>query len=359
MTPPGAGDWHSVRGRFFRRVSALLLALLFFASCGCVALFMVLNRMMGPPGAESHPARWLALPIVLIGVILLGMTLAIRALRRAAIPLAEMMEATGRVAEGDYSVRVAIHGPREARALGRAFNSMVERLQNHEQQRRSLLADVTHELRTPLTVIQGHLEGMLDGIYPRDDAHLRPVLEETQQISHLIDDLRTLALAESGALKLEKEPADLVALIHETADSFQAQATQSGVKLLVDASPDLPLVELDAIRLRQVIANLIANALRYTQTGGQVRVRVHAASTASAKGSIELSVSDNGAGIPEQDLPYIFDRFYKSRDSGGMGLGLAIARNLVLAHGGTIQAESQVGQGTTIRFTLPFELAHA
>ncbi len=349
--PHRSPEWRSLRGSFFRRVGALLLLLLFFASLGCLALFAVLNRLLELSATENYPANWFVLPVLLIGVILLAIMRVLSALRRTAIPVAEMMEATGRVAEGDYSVRVAVHGPREARALGRAFNSMVERLQSHDRQRRSLLADVTHELRTPLTVMQGNLEGMLDGIYPRDDAHLRPVLEETQHLSRLIDDLRTLSLAESGALKLEKEPADLAVLLHEIAASFQAQAAQSGVTLVVAAAPDLPQVELDATRIRQVIANLVANALRYTPSGGQVRVS--AALAAQPGQGMEVAVSDNGVGIPAEDLPYIFDRFYKSRDSGGMGLGLAIARSLVLAHGGEMHVESVVGKGTTIRFTLP------
>jgi two-component system, OmpR family, sensor histidine kinase BaeS len=196
-------------------------------------------------------------------------------------------------------------------------------------------------------VVQGNLEGLIDGIYPRDDAHLQPILEETRVLSRLIDDLRTLALAESGALKLQIEPTDLAMLVSETVAFFQAQA--DGVELSADAEPGLVL-EIDPERIRQVLENLLANALRYTPRSGTIRVRCFAEG-AHAK----VSVSDTGAGIPPDELPHIFDRFYKSRDSRGTGLGLAIAKNLVVAHGGEISAQSALDKGTTIHFTLPLQ----
>jgi signal transduction histidine kinase len=333
-----------MRGRFFWRIGALLVILSLFACGGFAALFWLLGVIDAPhlmPNAE-RPFR--IIPFVFI---LAGLILAARALRRAASPVGDVMEAAGRVAEGDYAVRVAERGPREVRALAHAFNSMAARLQANDEQRRNLLADVTHELRTPLTVVQGNLEGLLDGIYPRDDAHLEPILEETRILSRLIDDLRTLALAESGALKLQKEPTDLAMLANETVASFHAQADAAGVELGSDVEPGLAL-EVDPARIRQVLENLIANALRYTPRGGAIRVQ---GSLQGARAAI--SVSDTGAGISPADLPHIFDRFYKSRDSRGTGLGLAIAKNLVMAHGGEISAHSAVGKGTTIDFTLP------
>jgi signal transduction histidine kinase len=260
-----------------------------------------------------------------------------------------MLEAAGRVADGDYNTRVDETGPREVRALSRAFNSMAARLQIHEEQRRNLLADVTHELRTPLTVIQGNLEGLLDGVYPRDDAHLTPILEETHVLSRLIDDLRTLALAESGALKLQKEPTDLATLTNETVASFRAQADAAGIELSTDAAANLPMLELDPARIRQVLENLIANALRYTPRGGMVRIRCFAEGTSR----VSIAVTDSGVGISKDDLPHIFERFYKSSDSRGTGLGLAIAKNLITAHGGEISAQSEPGAGTQIRLSLP------
>ena len=212
------------------------------------------------------------------------------------------------------------------------------------------LADVTHELRTPLTVIQGNLEGMLDGVYPPDPAHLTALLEETQLLARLVDDLRTLALAESGALLLKKEPVDLAVLIHETAAGFRPQADAAQVTLEVEGSGDPPLLNLDPERMRQVLHNLLANALRYTPPGGSIRLRYEI--LAQDRQAL-ITLQDSGSGIPPEDLPHIFDRFYKTRDSTGMGLGLPIARNLVEAHGGTITAQSLSGQGTRLQISLP------
>jgi signal transduction histidine kinase len=232
---------------------------------------------------------------------------------------------------------------------------MTERLQRDEIQRRNLLADVTHELRTPLTVIQGNLEGLLDGVYPRDDAHLGPILEDTRVLARLIDDLRTLALAESGTLQLRREPTDLSVLVGETVASFRNQAEAAGVELQVNLAEELPLLEIDPVRIREVLANLIANALHYTPAGGGVQV------TGQLNGDerrVRVSVGDTGTGIAPEDLPHIFDRFYKAGNSRGTGLGLAIAKNLIIAHGGDISAQSDgvPGHGTTIHFTLPLSL---
>jgi signal transduction histidine kinase len=240
-------------------------------------------------------------------------------------------------------------GPRDARALAAGFNRMAARLEATEAQRRRLLADVTHELRTPLTVMQGNLEGVLDGVYPADAEHLAPILEEMRVLSRLIDDLRTLALAESGALTLHREPVDLAVLAGETAAAFRAQAQQAGVRLEVDGGDDLPLLALDPVRLREVLANLVANALRYTPAGGEVRIGLRA----GAAGGATITVRDTGAGIAPEALPHVFDRFYKSDESRGTGLGLAIARNLAEAHGGRLTAASQPGQGTVMTLELP------
>lgn len=358
--PPGARRWRHTRGRIFWRVGLLLLLLFFLAVGGCTLFFWFIATSLGLfefPSSSPTSAFPLALPFFsrpwgILPVILLvvGFALAVRALGRAAVPLGDVMEAAGRVAGGDYGTRVEERGPREVRALAHAFNEMAVQLQKNDEQRRNLLADVTHELRTPLTVIQGNLEGLIDDVYPRDDAHLASILEETRVLSRLIDDLRTLALAEAGALKLQKEPTDLAGLANEAIASFRAQANAAGIQLYAKAPADLPLLEVDPARIREVLENLISNALRFTPGGGEIRVEVALDGDARR---VAVSVSDNGAGIPPQDLPHIFDRFFKSRDSRGTGLGLAIAKNLVGAHGGEIRAESEAGKGTTIRFTLP------
>jgi two-component system OmpR family sensor kinase/two-component system sensor histidine kinase BaeS len=288
--------------------------------------------------------------IFAITIVVGSLVFTAHAVRRATLPIGDLLEAAGRVAEGDYSARVDERGPREVRTLAHAFNSMAGRLQVADEQRRDLLADVTHELRTPLTVIQGNLEGLIDGVYPADEAHLKSILDETRVLSRLVDDLRTLALAESGALVLKKEPTDVAALVSEAVASFRAQADAAGVTLSADVGAETPTLEIDPARMREVLANLIANALHYTPRGGSIRVRGMMDGGANR---VILSVGDTGAGIAPEDLPRIFDRFYRARNSLGMGLGLAIARNLVAAHGGEIVAESEPGKGTTIRFWLP------
>jgi signal transduction histidine kinase len=202
-------------------------------------------------------------------------------------------------------------------------------------------------------VIQGNLEGLLDGIYPRDDAHLLPVLEETRLLARLVEDLRTLTLAEAGELQLRKEPVDLGLLVEETVASFQAEADAAGVTLAERTSPQPSTVFADPSRIRQVLENLLTNALRYTPRGGTIHVEC---APSEPGDRIVVSIRDTGQGIPPDELPYVFDRFYKSRDSKGSGLGLTIAKNLVAAHGGEIAAESEVGRGTTITVRLP---AHA
>jgi signal transduction histidine kinase len=234
------------------------------------------------------------------------------------------------------------------RRVVRVFGGMQSRLQANEVQRRHLMADIAHELRNPLAVLQGRLEGMLDGVYPRDEAQISAVLQETRMLSRLVDDLRTLAHTESGTLALQKEPTDPGVLVNEAAASFSAEAAERKVTLDVHAAPDLLLIEVDPLRIREVLTNLISNAMRHTPEGGRVSVDA----SANVK-SIVVSVSDTGSGIPAADLPKIFDRFYKGRASRGSGLGLTIARNLVDAHGGEIRADSVEGKGTTVTVMLP------
>jgi len=293
-------------------------------------------------------------PVAAVVVLALGLFLTLRGLRRVTAPVDDFMDAVARVADGDFAARVPEHGPRETRRLARAFNTMTERLQANEAQRRSLLADVTHELRTPLTVIQGNLEGLLDGVYPADPTHLTPILDETRVLARLIDDLRTLAQAESGTLALHREPTDLGVLLGETTAAYRAQAAAAGVALTLEVADDLPLASVDPLRLREVLTNLVANALRYTPAGGRVTLRGRV-DPAAAEPSVVLEVADTGAGIAPDRLPHIFDRFYKSPDSPGTGLGLAIAKNLVAAHGGDLTASSVPGAGTTMRIRLAVE----
>ncbi len=336
-----------VRVRFFRRFALVAAVLLWSALIGLVTVGWSVAGMVGltrGAGGGVAPVAFgagLAGAVVAIG--LLG-----RTLRRIGTPLGDIMDAAERVAGGDYSVRVREFGPPPVLALARAFNSMAARLQEHDRQRRDLMADVAHELRTPLTVMQGRLEGLLDGVYPLEPDQLAQVLDETHVLSRLVEDLRTLALSDAGALKLEKEAVDLAALAREVARTFEPEAAKRGVALAVDTA-DVPPVDLDLVRIRQVLGNLVSNALRHTPSGASIVVSVAAAPPAS----VRLEVSDSGAGMSPEDLRRAFDRFHKGPESRGSGLGLTIARSLVLAHGGAISASSEPGRGTTVTVTLP------
>jgi two-component system OmpR family sensor kinase/two-component system sensor histidine kinase BaeS len=338
-----------MRGRFFRRIGCLFFLFVFFLlGMGVLFVWLVL-QLLSLLQAPAQIYGWvipLSVLSFVLGLAFLGWVG--RRLRRLSMPVGDLLEASDRVASGDYSARVREAGPQEVRTLAHAFNSMAERLQTADEQRRSLLADVTHELRTPLTVIQGNLEGMLDGVYPADPRRLGSLLDETRLLSRRIDDLRTLAQVESQAFQLHKEPTDLGLLLNEIAAEFRGQAEVAGVRLQVEVAPELPQLELDAGRLRQGLSNLVANALRYSPVGGSVRL----VSRLEPEG-VTLEVQDDGPGIAAEDLPHVFERFYKGRDSVGMGLGLSIAKQIVAANGGEIAAISQPAGGTTMRIRLP------
>jgi two-component system sensor histidine kinase BaeS len=295
---------------------------------------------------ESGALALLVTAVLPFIVLVLLVLLVVRLIRRTGAPVGDLIEAAGRVEAGEIGTQVPERGPSEVRSLARAFNAMSSRLAANEGARRTLLADVSHELRTPLTVMQGTLEGVLDGVYPADEAHLRPVLDETRVLSRLIDDLRTLSLSEAGALRLHREPTDLVALLAEVVASHRAAADEAGVRVDLEVS-DLAPILVDAARIRQVMANLVANALRFTPSGGRVLV------AASDDGAVTIRVSDTGPGMEPEEVEHAFDRFYRSPGSSGSGLGLSIARNLVEAHGGRIGLESEPGEGTTLEVVLP------
>ncbi|MFZ1043937.1 MAG: HAMP domain-containing sensor histidine kinase [Anaerolineales bacterium] len=353
--PRSRHQWRQLRrgNPFLRRLGCVfamfnIFGLMFIA----VIVGLVLNSF-GIVHFSFDQFQWL-LPFggVFFAIVIAMLILSALNLRRMSVPLDDLLDASNKVAEGDYSARVDERGPQVVRSLARGFNSMASRLQVNDQQRRAMLADVSHELRTPLTIIQGNVEAILDGVYPADEARLKSILEETQILSRLVEDLRTLALAESGALQLKLESTDVAALVRETASAFQAQADAADVKMELSLS-DKPLsLEIDPERIRQVLTNLISNALRYSPRGSSIKIDV-TESTVSPERRVLVSVEDSGPGIASEDLPHVFDRFYKSRDSRGMGLGLSIARYIIEAHGGEIKAESAEGRGTKIWFSLP------
>jgi signal transduction histidine kinase len=339
------------RGPFRRGFGCLFGFIFVIVFFGLAASVLAVVATAGPLGDVARLMGLLVL--VLAAVAFAG---AGHRIRSSASSLDELIGAAERVEEGDYSARVAIpdRAPRPVRELVRGFNSMAGRLEASEQQRRTLLADVSHELRTPLAVVQGNVEAILDGVHDADREHLEAILDETRVLTRLVDDLRTITLSEAGRLTLHREPTDLDILVSDVASSFEPAAAAAGVTLSLDVPDDLPILEVDPVRIREVVTNLVANALRHTPGGGRVTVSGATTGGVAVRG-VEITVSDTGAGIDPALLPHVFDRFAKSADSRGSGLGLAIARGLVEAHGGTIAAESRPGEGATFRFSLPLD----
>ena len=289
-----------------------------------------------------------------LGATAIAIALGLVISRALATPLADLSRAARAFGRRDWSARANPTGTTETADVAQALNQMAESLQKAERNRRDMVADIAHELRTPVTVIQGNLRAMLDGVYPLEIAEVATLYDETLLLNRLIDDLRELALAEAGQLHMNARPSDAVALLHVAAERFSPIADAQGVRITVQATDGLAQVQADPDRLGQVLRILLVNALRYTPAGQSVTL----AAVSGPAGMLLLSVTDTGAGIAPEDLPYIFDRFYRgdksrARISGGTGLGLAIARSLVEAMGGQIGVDSTPGQGSRFWFTLP------
>jgi signal transduction histidine kinase len=277
------------------------------------------------------------------------------ALRRLTRPVAELTRAAERAGAGDLDVRVAVHGRDEIARLAGSFNRMTEALQDQEAGRRRMIADSAHELRTPVSLIQGTVEAMLDGVYPPDRSTLEGLHEETLRLSRLVEDLNELSLLESGTLALAIEDADLVEIARSEAGRFAARAAEHGVSIAVESAAGLPRAAVDRLRIGQVIANLLGNALRHTPRGGAIAVRLEAPDG----GRLRLAVEDSGPGIPEGERARVFERYYRvdgarAAAEGGRGLGLAIAAGIVKAHGGTMYAgRSAVLGGAMVAMEMP------
>lgn len=284
-----------------------------------------------------HP--FVLFPIVLVILIAIAASGGIRRMTR---PVGNLVDAARRIESGDYSATVPEWGSPDVRSVARAFNSMSARLKAIDEQRRSSLADVAHELRTPLAVIRGQAEAISDGVYPADAAHLGPILDATHTLERLVEDLRTLIQTDAGNLELHREPVDLGVLAHDAVESFRSQTELAGVSLSAEVKSEPVLLPLDPARMRQVIGNLLANAIHHTPPGGSVTVTV-----SSPPGQVALIVADTGGGIPPELAPHVFERFVKGPSSAGSGLGLAIARDIVAAHGGSLDFTSTPGQGST------------
>lgn len=352
-------DWDSARWRGWRHGSSwrggrgrrpfgclLIIPILLVAGLLTSAVW----ALAAIAGVVSAP------PIVVFGglvvtvIFLVAASTAFAAIRRMSAPIDDLSAAAERIERGDYSTRVEERGSYPMQGLVRAFNQMSGRLATLDQGRRSFLADVAHELRTPLSVIEGQLEAIEDGVYPADAEHLAPIREQIRTLEKLIEDMRTVALAEAGGLTLKLAPTDLADLITDQLAAFSAQAGATDVTLVSEIAPDLPRAMADEQRVRQVLANLLANALRHTPSGGRVTVSARAETD---RRSLTVDVADTGSGIAPELLPRAFDRFVKGEGSMGSGLGLAICRDVVEAHGGHITIVSEPGRGTTVKFSLP------
>jgi two-component system OmpR family sensor kinase/two-component system sensor histidine kinase BaeS len=359
----GRRRWRHRRRRprfLFFRFATLFGMMVLLVVAGMAGVALLLTNYFG--GREPTAfVVWLAGCGLSIALPLVAGFIAIRTFRGIATPLADVMAAADAVAEGDFSVRVEMEEYRrgEFAQLARSFNRMAGELERAEQQRRNLTADIAHELRTPLHIIQGNLEGVLDGVYEPSEEHINTTLDETRLLARLVEDLRTLSLAEAGQLPLVLEPVDIGELLADVQTSFSGQAEAAEIDLMLSVNGQSAgqlkgmRVSGDIGRLDQVMTNLVANAIRHTPAGGTITLSAEAVSD-----GVEIRVQDNGEGIDPADLPYIFDRFWRGdkarpHSDGAVGLGLAIARQFVRAHGGKIEVESQLGQGTTFTIQLP------
>ena len=273
-------------------------------------------------------------------------------------PLRDMAQAARRMETGDYSTRVHTPSRDEVGQLAEAFNTMSAELEGVERLRRDLVANVSHELKTPITAIRAHLENLLDGVEQPDPETLQVMLAQSERLGRLVDQLLDLSRLESGDVPLDRAPVLIAPLVSQVLSEIDVARTDRGVAVTSEVPEDLPPALADRERVHQVLFNLVDNAIRYTPSGGAVTVSAHRHS-----GSVEIEVHDSGVGIPAEHLPRLFERFYRvdtsrSREGdGGTGIGLAIARSVVEAHGGQIHAESDPGNGSTFTFELPVAAA--
>jgi two-component system OmpR family sensor kinase/two-component system sensor histidine kinase BaeS len=300
--------------------------------------------------SSVNHSTWLAGGIAALVALVLGSVLFFQIVS----PVQRLTSAAQKIAGGDLSQRIPTQSQDEIGTLAESFNQMADSLAKNEGLRRNLIADVAHELRTPLTIIQGNLEAMLDGILPASPQEIATLRDETAMLTRLVSDLRLLSLAEAGQLKLERVEVDTTELITRAVEPFRLQAQSSQIELILEIAPNLPTINVDADRIAQVIRNFLNNSIRHTDAGGRITLTCGG----DKSQSLLITVSDTGEGISADDLPFVFDRFYRadksrSRASGGSGIGLAIAKQLVEAHGGKVWAESQPGRGAIFGFTLP------
>jgi signal transduction histidine kinase len=271
-------------------------------------------------------------------------------------PIRELTKATHAVSEGDLSQQVPVRSKAELGELARAFNKMSSELSRSVNARKQMTADIAHELRTPLSLILGHAEAVHDGVLPPTRENFEIIRDEAARLEHLINDLRTLSLADAGELSIQRQTVEPQRLVQEVASLYQYQSQRKNITFSLDIAPHLPTIEVDPGRMTQVLTNVLDNALRHTPEGGNIVL-----SAKERNDQVELAIQDSGPGLKAEDLGRIFGRFYRAdpsrqREDGGSGLGLAIARSIVQAHGGQVWAESQSGNGLKVIITLPTRL---
>ncbi|MGW0640783.1 sensor histidine kinase [Streptomyces badius] len=332
------------------------------------------------PGFDLSPANTARIAGAAALVLALTVGASVFAGARLVRPLHALTGAAQRMRDGEQPASVPVSGDDEVGRLAAAFNDMSAHRARLEEQRKAMVSDVAHELRTPLSNIRGWLEAAQDGLADPDPAFVSSLLEEAVLLQHIIDDLQDLAAADAGALRLHPEPVEVRELLGQVAAAHQARAENAGVTLTVTTTAPGPALGADPVRLRQAVGNLVSNAVRHTPEGGRVTLRAYVAgrdasgpyapgpnaseegcgTAVTGGGTVVIEVTDTGSGIPADDLPHVFDRFWRaeksrSRRTGGSGLGLAIVRKLVEAHGGTAEATSTEGEGSTFTLRLPGE----
>ncbi len=336
---PGAQAWSGF-GRRLARVAAVWFALVIVVP---LVLGVALAATVGGwTSVAIAVASWIGLAVVL--------SIGVRAAFRFWSPVRSLIETVGRLADGDYTARVQTVRRSPLGQVTDSINRMAERLEQTEAERRRLLADVGHEIRTPLTIVRGELEAMADGVRVLDADELRRLLGDIDVVERLLDDLATLSRAEAGMLTIHREPTEIVGLVRELVDGMQPVAAGGGVALGLTAGEPEVDAEVDPIRFREIVTNLVANGLRATPSGGRVDVAVRRSDT-----RLVVEIADTGHGIPAEDIDRIFERFHKGPDSGGSGLGLTISRDLARAHDGDVTVTSEPGAGTTVTVDVPTE----
>ncbi len=311
-----------------------------------------------PPPPRPAPGSippWLWMVFLFAGMagLVVAMGLSLWMANRISKPLSELTATTASITEGEYGEKVEVSGGREIEELATAFNTLSEKLERNEKLRQNMVADIAHELRTPLTTLRGDFEAVKDGLIEPDSAVLDNLLGDILVLTRLVEDLQQVSLAEAGQLKLELAQVDTKTLVDDVASRFENEIAGKQISLNIETDPSLMPIRADRLRISQVLGNLIKNSLLHTPEGGSITV-----SAVQSGREVILSVADTGPGIAPDELPYIFERFYRAdksrmRKTGGSGLGLTIARTLVKAHGGRIWAKSEIGKGTTISFSVP------